>query len=296
MQVNLELYRIFFIVANCGSLTAAANQLFISQPAISQSIKQLETQLGGQLFTRTNKGMELTNNGSVMYEYIKQANTYIDMAEKKFRDLEELKIGSLNIGASDTIVKHYLYETIKNFHGKYPDIIFNIMNRTSADIVNLIRAGKLDVGVVTLPIDAPHLDIVETFSVTDCFIANRKIIKNYPNALTMEEIAKAPLILLEQKSNARKLLDEYFAMHSISLVPQMELASIDLVVEFAKLGIGIGLGTREFLQSEFNLGEIVEIPTEFEMPKRTLGLVTLKGAPLSFAANQFISMMTKNRK
>lgn len=295
MQINLELYRIFYIVANCGSLTSAASQLFISQPAISQSIKQLETQLGGKLFIRTNKGMELTQNGKVMYQYIKQAYSFIDQAEKQFTALEELKIGELNIGASDTIIKHLLLQSLRDFHNSFPEISINIVNRTSKEIVSLIRNGKLDIGFITLPIDTNYIEVLSTLSVSDCFVCNRKMRKTIEEPLSEEDISKKPLILLEQKSNGRVLLDKYFDSLNIELKPSMELASIDLVTEFARIGLGIGLGTREFMEAELESGELIEVPVTFELPERTIGLVANSASNLSFAAAQFIKTVTKSK-
>lgn len=291
MAVNFELYNVFFVAANCGSLTKAAKNLFISQPALSQSIKQLEEQLGGRLFVRSSKGMTLTYEGKIMYEYVKQALLLLEIAENKFSELKELTIGEINIGAGDSISKYYLMDYIVNFRELYPQIKIMIKNRTSDKTLLLLKQGKIDMGFVNLPIDDKNVEIMPCKEVVDCFICNRATFNKITNKLTPEELLKYPLIMLENKSTSRRFVNAEFDMFGLKLDPMMELCSIDLIVDAVKRGVGIGCVTREYIDKELLKGEIFEVPLTFNLPKRSLGIITMKGAPLNFASYKFVELV-----
>ena len=292
--INYELYRIFYVVAKSGSITKAAQELFISQPAVSQSIKQLETQIGGKLFVRTSKGMELTYEGKIIFEYIEQANVLIGVAEKKFSELKELAYGAIRIGASDTITKHYLLRYIKLFVEKYPNININITNRTSQETVNLLKAGKVDIAFVNGPIQDEYVEQQVCGPVNDIFVASSEFARQYTRPLSMKEISKEKLIMLEKNSNTRKVIDKEFQSEGATLQPIFELASIDLMVEMAKIGLGIACVPDVVVERELRAGTLKKIDIDFTMPRRTLSLVTLKGMPMSFSAKEFVKLVTSH--
>ena len=291
--INYELYRIFYVVAKSGSITKAAQELFISQPAVSQSIKQLETQMGGKLFVRTSKGMELTYEGKIIFEYIEQANVLIGVAEKKFSELKELAYGEIRIGASDTITKHYLLRYIKLFVEKYPNVGVNITNRTSRETVKLLKEGKVDIGFVNGPLQDEYVDVVTCMPIRDIFVANIENARVLNHPLSMKEMASQKLIMLEQSSNTRRLIDKAFESEGAPISPTFELASIDLMVEMAKIGLGIACVPEMVVERELRAGTLKKVDIDFEMPHRTLELVTLKGMPLSFSAREFQKLVTK---
>lgn len=295
MQINLELYRVFYIAAKCGSLTKAAKELYISQPAVSQSIKQLETQLGGKLFVRTNKGMRLTYEGKIVFEYIKQAYNLIDMAEKKFAEMQELSMGEINISASDTLTKYFLMEHIRNFYVKYPDVSIKITNRTSFESVALLKERSVDMAIISLPFEGEHgLNISECMYAHDCFVCTKSYLKRIAPPLTPEALVEQPLIMLEKLSNSRKVVDKLMEQFGVVAQPQLELGSVDSVTEFTKLGFGIGLSAREFIKDELASGVLVEVPVTFELPPRAFGIATNRDVPMSFATNQFINMLLRH--
>lgn len=295
--INYELYRIFYVVAKSGSITKAAQELFISQPAVSQSIKQLETQMGGRLFVRTSKGMALTYEGKIIYEYIEQANVLIGVAEKKFSQLKELTYGEIKIGASDTITRHFLLKHIRKFVEKYPDVNINITNRTSSETVNLLKAGKVDIGFINGPIDDEYIEQDICEPVRDVFVVNADMAKKITKQpLSRKEIASHKLIMLEKGSNTRKIIDKAFLDEGIELEPTFELASIDLMVDMARAGLGIACVPDIVVGKELDNGTLRKVEVDFDMPKRTLSLVTLKGMPLSFSAKEFVKLVTRKDK
>ena len=291
--INYELYKIFYMVASSGSITKAAGELYISQPAVSQSIKQLETQIGGRLFKRTSKGMELTYEGKMIYHYIKQANELIGTAEKKFSQLKELTYGEIKIGASDTITKHYLLKFIKDFIGKFPDISVKITNRTTGETINLLKAGKVDIGFVNVPINDDLLEFSNMVDTEDVFICNAEWITRYTEPLTADDISNESLIMLEKLSNTRRVIDEHFLKLGVKLTPMLELGSLDLMLDMAKVGLGITCAPRNIVEEDIANGLLFEVPISFEMPKRAFALVTIKGVPLNYSALQFVNSLNK---
>ncbi len=288
-MINLELYRAFYAIAKTGSLTAASKELYVSQPALSQSILNLETQLGGKLFVRTQKGMTLTPEGEKMLEDIEHGLNYFKLAENNFLQMKHLAKGIIRIGASDTLCRHYLLKYITKFHDTYPDVNIEITNRTTSETLGLLRAGKVDVAFVNLPIDTHEFNVYECMSVSECFVGNSKY-KNM-SMQNIEDISKLPLVMLETSSNTRLYVNKYFSNLGHELKPGIELGSFDLVVEFAKAGLGVGCVTKEFIKNNIDNNELYEIPTSFQIPKRHIGGITRKETTLTFAALKFMELV-----
>ena len=150
MNIDFELYRVFYVVANNGNITKASEELNISQPAISKSIKNLESQLGGQLFVRTKRGVILTEEGKEFYKYIKHAIEYINNAENKFSELINLEVGSIRIGVSTTITREFLLPYLEEFHKLYPRIDIQIVTNYTTDLFPMLRNGLLDLILLNL--------------------------------------------------------------------------------------------------------------------------------------------------
>ncbi len=293
MMINLELYRVFYVVAKSGSLTKAKHELFISQPAVSQAIKQLESQLGGRLFVRTSKGMELTSEGKVMFEYVKQAYYLINIAEKKFSQMKELEFGEVKIGASDTVAKYYLAKYIRRFREKYKDINIHITNRTTDEMITLLKAGKIDIGFINNSghINDSAIELTPYLELGECFVCSKEYLRTIDHELTAEELTARPLIMLEGKSTTRKFIEDCIVARGGTVNPALELCSVDLIVDFAKNGMGIGCVTREFIEEELQKGELYEVPTDCTLPRRSIALATMKGMPLNFAAARFVDII-----
>lgn len=210
MDVNLDYYKIFYYVAKCGSISGAAKELFITQPAVSQAIKLLEGKLGGQLFFRTPKGIVLTKEGEVFYKYIGQAFNFIITAENKFFEAKNLMSGEIRIGASDTLCKYYLIPYLKKFNSIYPKVKMQVTNRTTLETIELLRYGKIDLGVINLPInDDKNIIVLKKLPVQDCFVVGEKYKTLSREELTLEKIMNYPVLLLERGSSIRNFIDNY---------------------------------------------------------------------------------------
>lgn len=296
-MVNLELYRVFYAVAKCGSLTKAAESLYISQPAVSQSIKQLEGQLGGRLFSRTPKGMELTEAGKAIVAYVEKAINLLAEAEDKFSQLEGIAISTIKIGASDTLCKHYLLPHIEKFHKKYPQINLQLYNRTTLETIELLKGGKVDLGFINLPLHDPDLDIIEPcMELNDVFVYSEKFMAKTGEVWPLKKLEDYPLLMLEMASNTRRSIAEFAGSLGINLNAEIELGSLDLVVEFAKSGFGIACAPREYMQKELESGELLELKTAPHLPARGIGMITLKQAPLNYIVREFIDDIREDKE
>lgn len=291
---NLELYRAFYVVGKMGSLTKAAKELYVSQPALSQSIRQLESRLGGRLFVRTSKGMELTPEGEMVFEYVERAMSMIDLAENNFAGMKRLVSGNIRIGASDTLCRHFLLKHIKRFHEMYPDLKIQVTNRTSHEIAALLRSGKVDIGFVNMPVNENDFEITQCMSLHDCFVAKPGYIDS--NKLGIADITKYPMIMIENISNTRQFLDRFMAARGVRLKPDIELGSFDLVIEFVNAGLGIACLTKEFIREELDSEKLVELDVDFIMPARAIGMISLRNVPLTFAARRFLEIIEEQKK
>lgn len=295
MHINLELFRTFYMTATAGSISKAAQNLFTSQPAVSHSIKVLEDKLGGRLFHRTPKGVTLTAEGEVFFKYIEQGYCLMEKAEEKFREMKNLTFGQMKIGVSDTLCKHYLLPYLNDYHDAYPDIRVHVTNQTSYEIIDLLKSGKVDIGIVNLPIEIDNiLQIVETLKIQDCFVVGPKYKHIQEQPISVKDLVNYPVLLLEKDSNSRRYIDHYLKMNSTTIVPEFELGTIDLLVEFAQIGFGVACVVRNFIEKELKERRLYEVTLLESIPERAIGLVTLKGVPLSAAADRFTEYLLMN--
>lgn len=287
-MVKLEFYRVFYVVAKTGNLSKASKELFISQPAVSYGIKQLEEQLGGKLFVRTAKGMELTPEGKMIFEYVSRAYDELTAAENRFSDMRALEEGTVHIGASDTVSKYFILPRLEGFRKKYPKITIKITNRTTDEILSLLKDGKVDIGFINYTEEKP-LSGIETIScaeVEECFVCSKEASKNYSSPLSVSELTSLPLILLEEKASTRRALERAIEEAGGTLVPSFELCSVDLIAECVKAGMGVGSVTKEYFEKEIESGELCLLPLSFALPKRQIAIASLEGMPPSFATRK----------
>ena len=295
-MVNLELYRVFYTVAKCGSLTKAAEELYISQPAVSQAIKQLENQLGGQLFNRTHKGMELSETGGKqIFPVVERALKMFDEAESKYVELKDTATGVIRICASDTVSTHFLLPYVKAYHEKYPDVNIVLQNCTSSETIDLLKNKKGDVGFVNLPIDDSEINLCDAvMRLHDTFVASDKFSELFGQTIDLKKLQEYPLLMLELSTATRQAIVSFAHSQGIHLHPEIELASLELMKELAKNGIGIACIPREFarheLEEEKSLKEIVTSPS---LPTRAIGLALPKNESMTFAVKEFIKMINE---
>ncbi len=295
-MVNLELYRVFYTVAKCGSLTKAAEELYISQPAVSQAIKQLENQLGGQLFTRTHKGMQLSETGGKqIFSIVERALRLFDEAESKYAELKDTATGIVRICASDTVSTHFLLPYIKKYHEKYPDVNLILQNCTSSETIELLKNNKGDVGFVNLPIDDSDINLSSTvMQLHDTFVASDRFNELTKEKVDLKKLQEYPLLMLELNTATRQAIVSFAHSQGIHLHPEIELASLELMKELAKNGIGIACIPREFVKHELEEEKsLKEIFTSPALPTRAIGLALPKGEGMTYAVKEFIKIVNE---
>ena len=288
MNVDLELYRIFYTVAKYKHMTRASLELHISQPAISQSIKKLEQQLGGTLFLRSNKGMELTSEGKMFYEYVKGALELINNAENEFTSFKDLSKGEIKIGCSTTLTKLVLMDALKKFHLDYPNINISIINDLTCNLINDLKIGKLDFVIFNESnIKETNLNLEKIKELKQGFIYNPEFYDD--NVNTFEDLNSIPLILQKEESNSRKLLDYIALQNNVKLVPKMEVVSQELITEFTNIGLGIGFTIIDL--AKINFKKLRELNINNKIPNINIYLATNKSVSLTFASKTFIKYL-----
>lgn len=247
-MVNLELYRVFYTVAKCGSLTKAAEELYISQPAVSQAIKQLESQLGTTLFNRTHRGMELSVQGGILiYGKVEEALSLLDGAENMLIELKTTATGTIRIGATDSIFSNLLADKIAEYHDKYPAVKFDLITGTTLDTIAQLKENKCDIVFLNLPIDDKDVMLSGSVSLlSDIFVASPRYAELKDQNVPVKRLQEFPLLMMEENTVARRAVDSYLATLGITLQPDIEVANWDLMLKLAVKGMGIGCVPREY--------------------------------------------------
>lgn len=295
MNINLELYKIFYSVAKNLNITKASSELMISQPGVSKAIKNLENQLGCSLFVRTKSGVLLTDEGKVFYTKVKQAMELIEHAEKSIMEMVNLEAGFLNIGISNTLTKKYLLPYIEEFHNLHPKIKIKIFTNPTFELITKARNGLLDFIILNLPYEVPSdFSKYELKTVHDAFVANKNFAFLKDQTIPLANLNNYPLILLAQGSNTRYYLDKFCSSNHITLIPEIEIASFSLVTEFTKIGLGIGFITKEYLDQELD-DNLFEIKTSPELPPRSIGMICLKNKSLSCSSKNFLKLLNQQK-
>ena len=288
MDINMELYRIFNEVTKTGNVTKAAEKLFVSQSAVSQAIMQLEGKLGCKLFDRNTRGVLLTPEGKVLASYVNNAVSLVENAQDKLANMKSLRDGEITIGASDTVCSLFLLPFLKAFKAKYPEIHISVINRTTQELLKLLKSGAVDISFVNLPVDDDStLEIVPVMQIQDCFVAGEKYAYLADSMIRLRDLKKYPILMLEKSSNSRKQMDMLLASYELELKPEIELESLSLLSEFAKFGLGIAATIKEDVQKMLDNHELYELRFLEALPVRSIGVAQMKNISLSFAAEAF---------
>ena len=295
MAVKLELYRVFKEVAETGNISVAAKNLYISQSAVSQSVKQLETALQARLFSRSPRGVSLTGEGQMLYQYVRSALGLIATGEDKLSQAQQLLLGTLVIGASDTVTSFFLTPYLDAFHRQHPGIRLKIVSGRSAKVLSLLKSGAVDIAFASSPSDSA-LSTWPCFATHAVFVAGSGYPCDFDHVYTLREIAEFPLILLERKASSRLFLEQYFLKSGVTLNPEIELSSRGLLVSLSRIGLGVAGVTLEFVQKALEAGEIRLLKTDFEIPARSVDMCTLEDVTPTAAAAAFMEMVRQGTR
>ena len=294
MDINYELYKVFYHVASTLSFSEASKQLFISQSAVSQSIKVLEKKLNQTLFIRSTKRVQLTPEGEILLKHIEPAMNLIKKGENQLLEANTLNGGQLRIGASDTICRYFLVPFLNEFHKMYPNIHIKVTNRTSIECARLLDNGQVDFIITNYPnsglSNTQNIQVIHDFS--DVFVANETYFPLKDRMITLKELQSYPLLMLDRKSTTSEFLHSMFQKHQLDLVPEIELSSNDLLIDLAKIGLGIAFVPDFCIPQQEENFFILNL--EETLPKRQLVVVHNETLPISQAARQFIELLEGN--
>ena len=273
MNQNLSSYRIFYTVANTGNISKAAKELYISQPAISKSIQKLEESVGCKLFSRSSRGVVLTDEGKLLYEHVSEAFETLTMGEEKLKRSIELGVGHLKIGVSSTLCKYLLLPYLKEFIRQNPHISISISCQSTNDTLKLLEDNKIDIGLIGKPENLKniHFDFLE--EIEDIFVAAKDYLRNLKARGIQKDyiLQSSTLMLLDKNNMTRQYIDDYLQENQIIIKDSIDISDMDLLIDFARIGVGVACVIKNFVREDLENGTLVEIPLGFPIHKREVG-------------------------
>ena len=297
MSVNLEYYKILYYVVKYGSFTQAAEELCITQPAVSQAIKGLEKALGNKLFIRSAKGVALTKEGEILYSYVKRGYESILLGESTFQKLLDLENGEIRIGASDMTLKYYLLPYLEQFHERFPGIKIKVTNAPTPETIENLLDGKIDFGIVSTPFEGEEgINSITVRTLQDVFIAGNRFLALKNRTLQYEDLTDYPFICLEKNTSTRAYMDAFLEQQKVNLVPEFELATSDMIVQFVKRNLGIGNVVYDFAKPFIERGEVFELMFNQKLPERNICIISSDKYPLSTAAEELLSELSYKKE
>lgn len=292
MTTNLEYYKVFYYVARCESITLAAEKMSISQPAVSQSMKMLEKNLGTKLFVRGARGIRLTVEGETLFSYVKRAYEELEKGEYVLEKLHNLEAGEIRIGASDMTLQFYLLPFLDEFHQKYPDIKVHVTNGPTPETLSYLKEGKIDFGVVTTPFkEDDGINIHMVREIEDVFVAGHRYTHLKNHMTDFAELKNYPIISLEKNTSTRGYIDTILKENQVVLRPEFELATSDMIVQFALRNLGVGCVVKDFALPYLESGKLFALRFNKMIPKRNMCVVTNKQLPNSMAAERLLTIL-----
>ena len=287
MDINYELYKVFYYVASTLSFSEASKQLFISQSAVSQSIKALERKLEQTLFIRSTKRVQLTPEGEILLRHIEPAMNLIRRGEAQLTDIASTG-GQIRIGASDTICRYFLVPYLERFHKEFPNAHISVINRTSLRCVELLETGQVDLIIINHP--NSHLSnfypVKKIKKFQDIFVANEAFLELKGKKVTLQELQNYPILMLDQHSTTSEFLHNMFQQEQLDLVPEIEINSNDLLIDLARIGLGIAF-VPDFCITE-DMKDLFLVELENQLPSRDLAVVYNNNIPLLKTTQEFL--------
>lgn len=294
-ESNLNRYRLFCAVAECESISKAAELNYISQPAISKAITKMEESLGTVLFNRNHRGVTLTDEGKVFYDELKSAFDIIKAGEDKLRSINELGIGRLRLGASSVLCKAMLLPYLKGFINENPHIKITIECQSSSRIHKMLMDGVIDVGLMVKPDNMTELSFISLGEIEDIFAATPNYLDNLALRNESDIFENANIMLLDSENVSRHHVDKFFKENNIEPKHILEVSNMDMLIEFTKIGMGVSCVVKQFVEKEIEIGELKEIPLNSKINTREVGLAFVKTSRLNATMQKFIDYVNRDK-
>ena len=290
MNQNLSSYWIFYTVANAGNISKAAKELYISQPAISKSIQKLEESLNCKLFSRSSRGVILTDEGALLYDHVKEAFETLNTGEDKLKRSIDLGVGHLQIGVSPTLCKYVLLPYLTEFIKQNPHISISISCQPSNETLRLLDENKIDIGLVAKvdSLKGLQFDFIE--NIEDTFVATPEYLSNLEaRGVKKDEVLEhATLMLLDKNNATRRYIDDYFQANHITISDSIDISDMGLLCDFAKIGVGVACVIKNFVAKDLKKGRLEELPLELPIPSREIGFAYKENTKHSKSMEAFI--------
>lgn len=294
MNISYDYYRIFYYVAKYGSFTQAANALLNNQPNITRTIKALEYELGCTLFIRSNKGVTLTPEGEKLYHHIAAAFQQIEAGEAELSLSRTLQKGIVSIAVSEVALHGLLLPVLENYHISYPGVRIKISNCSTPQAIAELKNGIADFALVTTPTgikdDMKSINIKSFSAVAVCGTAYSEL---KDRELTLQEIAKYPIVSLDSNTKTYELYSKWFLEHGLAFSPDIEAATTDQLLPMVKHNLGIGFIPEMFVKNEAETDRILRLNLKDPIPDGSICLVTKKNDSLTIAARQLADMLVQ---
>lgn len=275
MDQNLSQYRIFYAVAKAGNISRAAKELYISQPAISKSISKLEDSLNTVLFTRNSRGVQLTDEGQVLFEHTRDAFEELAKGEQELKRIREFNMGHIRIGVSNTLCRFIMVKYLKGFIEQYPHIKITIESQPTTQTLSMLEQQRIDIGLVVEQKSAKNMDFIPVMDIEDIFVATPSYLENLRlrEGADTDVFQSGNLMLLDKSNITRHYIDDYMAVNEIVANNLLEVTTMDLLIEFARIGLGIGCVIKEFVKEDLDSGRLVQLKLDTPIHKRTVGFL-----------------------
>lgn len=290
-EQNLSLYKIFYIVACTGNISKAAKKLYISQPAISKSINRLEQNLEVSLFTRSSRGVQLTEEGHILFQHVETAFSALESGEKHLKKFNQLGMGHITLGVSTTLCKYILLPYLQGFIECNPHIRISIRCQSTIQTLRLLEENKIDIGLIGMPDTIKQLEFYSLGEIEDIFVAADMYINNLRLRefnTSQDLFQSATLMLLDKENMTRQYIDDYFKENSIEINNIIEITSMDLLIEFARIGLGVACVIKNFVESDLSSKKLTQIPLDIPIHKREIGFAYMKNVNQSKSVKKFI--------
>lgn len=295
MKFNLEYYRAFFAVGTFSSFTKAAENLYLTQPAVSSSVKKLEMELGCQLFSRTPSGLKLTKEGEILYTYVKKAFKELQMGEHQLMKLADFKVGELKIGSTETALRFLLAPQIEKFKNCYPHIHITFMGSTTRETCKMLQNGNIEVAFLIEPIPAEfRFNLINVGYIQDVFVVNSNYPIDFDRVYSLSDIVTHPLISIAPENCVRAYYDDWFLENGAIFMPEFVVQGTGLVLPMVYNNLGIGIIPLNYVDDKIKTGELAQLKVNSELPPRAIYLATNQSMSLSITGQQFIRFVTES--
>lgn len=291
MEQNLSLYYVFHTVAKKGSISHAAKELYISQPAISKSIQKLEDNLNTTLFKRSSRGVTLTADGEILFQHTRDAFETLEEGEEILARHHALGVDQLRIGVSTTLCKYILLPHLQRFIKAYPHVRISISCQSTYQTLTLLEENKIDIGLVGEPAIQKGFYFQPLQKIHDIFVTTTAYLEHLELRSGNGDLFQtATFMMLDEENITRQYINRVFLEHGVEFSNILEVSTMDLLIEFAKIVMGAACVIQEFVQEELDRGDLITLPLGLTFSPRQIGFACRKHEQANPVIQHFLDL------